>query len=120
MIFSILGHVEKILSGEKVMTRRIVSGNPLFCKYKKYHTYAVQSGRGKKATARIEVIATPHIESRTIRNGYPISEMDAKMEGGYTPEEYEVLFEKMHPNWQLRLVILFKLSQLGLNGEVSR
>jgi hypothetical protein len=120
MIFSILRHVEKILSGEKVMTRRIVSGNPLFCKYRKYHTYAVQPGRGKKAVARIEVIATPHVESRAIRNGYPISEMDAKLEGGYTPEEYEALFEKMHPNWQLRSVIAFKLSQSELKEAIPR
>jgi hypothetical protein len=44
--------------------------------------------------------------------------MDAKLEGGYTPEEYEALFEKMHPNWQLRLVILFKLFQPGMAEAV--
>lgn len=56
--------VEKILAGEKSVTRRPVKpGNSLHgpdcrpCKYKVGKDYAVQPGRGQKAVARIRVVA---------------------------------------------------------------
>ena len=30
----------------------------------------------------------------------PISEEDAKEEGGYTPIEFEKLFRELYPNWE--------------------
>jgi len=34
--------------------------------------------------------------------GYPIREWAAKAEGGYTPEEFEELYEEMYPGWTER------------------
>jgi hypothetical protein len=51
--------LDKILAGEKTVTRRPVkyneSGKALPCKYQVGKTYAIQPGRGKKAMGRLQV-----------------------------------------------------------------
>ena len=104
MIFSIGNHVQQIVNGEKTQTRRLVKGLkppryiPLF-------DYAVQPCRTCKGITegRIQILALG-VEHR----GEIISEKDAKAEGGYTPEEFEVLFEKMYPEWKHRWVYCFR------------
>lgn len=56
--------IEKILAGEKTVTRRPVRyGNPTRplspypCRYKVGRTYAIQPGRGKKAVGRIRILS---------------------------------------------------------------
>jgi hypothetical protein len=57
--------VEKILAGEKTVTRRPVKledggyGGAIFlpCRYKVGKDYAVQPGRGQKAVARIRILS---------------------------------------------------------------
>ena len=46
---------------------------------------------------------------------YPISEEDAKAEGGYTPEEYEEAFKKLYPKWvgDVRFGYLFHVMELS-------
>lgn len=39
--------------------------------------------------------------------GYPISDWAAELEGGYTPEEFESLYEQLHPNWTERWAYYF-------------
>ena len=39
---------------------------------------------------------------------YYVLEDEALAEGGYTPSEYEELYEKMHPDWKVRYSYLFR------------
>ena len=36
-----------------------------------------------------------------------ILKWQAEEEGGYTPEEYEDLYEKMYPGWEIRYAYIF-------------
>jgi len=50
--------------------------------------------------------------------------IEAEAEGGYTPEEYEKLYEEMHPGWKERWAYLFhyytmKEIELMENGELD-
>lgn len=53
---------EKVMAGEKTITRRLVSDNPRSpwwreaCSLKVDHTYAVCPGRGKHAIGRVRVV----------------------------------------------------------------
>lgn len=106
MIFSVAGHVEKVLSGEKTQTRRIRPfSHGLYCRYEVGKTYAVQPGRGKKSVGRI-LVTRVDCESRW--GDGPISEADAKAEGGYTQQQYEDLWASMYPGWDQRWVIHFQ------------
>jgi len=81
-------HIDKIARGEKTMTRRESS------RYMVGRTYAVQPGRGKAGLFRIRV-THKWLEKR----GQPIHPVDAYDEGGYTPEQFEELYESLHPGW---------------------
>lgn len=106
-------HVEMIFDGEKTQTRR-GHGN-----YEVGQTYAIQRGRGKPADPRGRLLVkSTGIEFRHAMNGLGlsthdsprISVEDALAEGGYTPEEYEKLWEKMYgSNWIVRYVIRFEV-----------
>ena len=73
---------EKILAGEKTVTRRRVKyddqGRALPCRYKVGKVYAIQPGRGKKAVGRMRV---------TLVSPYPgeplgrLSDLQAALEG---------------------------------------
>ena len=119
MIFSIGDHIEQIKGGTKTQTRRPRD------RYKVGNLYAVQSGRRKKGIPEGKIFIAfkkrewkPDLSeipetarfSRTWRKweaGYPLHERDAKAEGGYTPEEYEELYERMYPDWTERWVYYF-------------
>ena len=96
--------IDKILVGEKTVTRRPVSYGwthgsvqpkriPLPCKYKPGRTYAVQPGRGKKAVGRILILDVQRGELRERPLGCgPIggsqwTEAEARREGFATWED---------------------------------
>ena len=104
MIFSLADHIEQIKNGTKTQTRR-PSG-----KYQQGKLYAIQPGRGKKGISDGKII----ISAKIIELNHPdpkwgwIMADDAKAEGGYTPEEYEKLYNKMYPGWEKRYAYLFR------------
>ena len=106
MIFSVEGHIEQIKAGTKTQTRR-GSG-----KYQVGKLYAVQPGRTKPGIPDGKIlIVAKRIEARPPNMSsawWKISPEEARDEGGYTPEEYEELYEKMHPGWTRRWAYLFK------------
>ena len=55
----------------------------------------IRDGRVKVLDFKLEYKAVP--------TEYPISPEHALAEGGYTPAEYELLFENMYPNWMCRV-----------------
>lgn len=103
---------EKVLSGEKTQSRRIVKpehqvgltdgwGGPILCVTtgKVFHQkivygvgkdYAVQPGRTQKAIARIRITDIRHEDVRRI------SEEDAKAEGFTHPVEFLRVWSRMH------------------------
>jgi len=113
MIFSVADHVEQIVKGTKTQTRRAYTS-----KYWPGKTYAIQPGRGKLADPRGRILIThAWIESRERNVIHPF---DAEAEGGYTPEEYEVLYEKLNPGWGFRWAYEFKfipaIKEVGVYG----
>ena len=95
MIFAFPGHIDQIVEDTKTQTRRNSD------KYNVGQTYAVQSGRGKKGDSRGRIlIIRKWSEDRYLDNW--ISKQDAEKEGGYGVEEYEKLYLKMNPDWELR------------------
>ena len=111
MIFSIEGHIEKIINGTKTMTRRPTD------RYKVGKLYAIQPGRTKKGIPDGKIyVSLKEKEIKSILNspsklanewhamemGYPIREWEAKFEGGYTSEEFEALYEEMYLGWTER------------------
>ena len=110
MIFSVADHIKQIVSGDKTQTRR---DSP---KYQTGHTYAIQPGRGKPGDKRGCIIITHMwIEKAHNEKGEKnfIHPLDAEVEGGYTSEEYEVLYERLHPLWETRYAYEFKFIPFG-------
>lgn len=103
MIFSLSDHISQIKAGTKTQTRRPTN------KYKKEHLYAIQPGRGKPGIPDGKILIIGAIEEwRPLPSGFgKITEWQADAEGGYTPDEYETLYEKMYPNWKVRYAYLF-------------
>jgi len=97
VIFAKADHIRQIIAGTKTQTRR-PSG-----RYQVGRTYAVQPGRGKPAIPEGRILITgKRLEDRRI------SREDAKVEGGYTPDEFETLYESMYPDWVWRYAYTFK------------
>ena len=98
MIFNVPDHIDMIRSGQKTQTRRVNRGI-----YQIGRDYAVQRKRGVRAEKDIRIeICKIWKETRSVLHKYypiTISAYDAKQEGGYTPYEYELEFEKTYPNW---------------------
>jgi len=103
MIFSIADHIEQIKAGTKTQTRRPTN------KYKEDHLYAIQLGRGKPGIPDGKILILGVLEEyRPLPSGFgKILNWQAKDEGGYTPDEYEELYEKMYPGWEIRYAYLF-------------
>jgi len=103
LIFSIEGHIEKIIAGTKTQTRRPSD------KYQVDKFYSIQPGRGKRGISdgKIFIIAK-RLEIKTVREWYYVLEDDALAEGDYIPQEYEELYEKMYPKWKHRVAYLFR------------
>lgn len=102
MIFSIGDHIERIKVGTKIVTRRPTN------RYKVGQTYSIQPGRGKKGIqdGRIKILDCTE-EHRLNYFLYPISDIQAYYEGGYSWEAFEELYEKMYPNWEYRYAYRF-------------
>jgi len=93
MIFAFPGHIDQIVDGSKTQTRRNSD------KYNVGQTYAVQPGRGKKGDPRGRILI---IRKWLEDPGQEITVTDADAEGGYGPNEYELLYFKMNPVWMER------------------
>ena len=120
MIFSVEGHILKIISGEKTQTRRSSD------KYQVGKLYSIQPNRGesgipdgkiyigqKIVNVKPDLSEIPlHSEFarrwRIMEAGYPIRMDDALAEGGYNPFTYDELYEKMHPDWTIRYAYWFR------------
>jgi len=100
MIFSKSNHIEQIIAGTKTQTRRPSD------KYQIGKTYAIQPGRGKPGIEKYRILITG---KRKEYRGETVSVKDALAEGGYTPEEYETLYESMYPSWLVRYVYTFRV-----------
>ncbi len=106
MIFSIGNQIQQIIEGTKTQTRRPTD------RYEVGKLYAIQPGRGKKAIPKGRILILNKWEERQDA-WYPItpnaiSMFDSVDEGGYTPEDYEALYEKMYPGWKIRSAYRFK------------
>ena len=102
MIFSIGNHVLKIVQGEKTQTRRDSD------RYEVGKTYSIQPCRTCRGITggRIRIV-----QKREEICCELISSEDAKAEGGYTPEEFERLYDKLHPKWLNRFAYTFKFEE---------
>ena len=105
MIFNVKGHIEQIVKGTKIQTRRDSD------KYEVGRTYAIQSGRGKLGDTRGRILIT-HKWNEEAYSPFGeetvIHPRDALAEGGYDPEDYEMLYESIHPFWKKRWVYEFE------------
>lgn len=99
MIFAIEKHIDLIIKGLKTQTRRSSD------RYKVGKVYSIQPGRGKKGISQGKIKIVDKV-----REIWPakIGHDDAKAEGGYTPEEFEELYEKIHPGWDERMAYTFR------------
>lgn len=132
MIFSVEGHILKIIGGEKLQTRRASD------KYQVGKLYSVQPNRGAEGIPDGKIYIGQKIRewkpdlsdlpgnatlSRRwleMEANYPIRDFNAKEEGGYTPEEYEELYEKMHPAWTERWAYWFAFFTTAQIEEAQR
>ena len=119
MIFSVAGHVEQIKAGDKTQTRRASD------RYRVGRLYAVQPRRGARGIREGMIYIAekarewkPNLSDlpreahfarrlREVEAGYPIQGYNARAEGGYTPDEYEALYERLHPGWTERWAYIF-------------
>jgi len=93
-------HIDMIFEGAKTQTRR------LKCRYEVGKTYAVQPKRCAKADPRGRIKILARFAESTVN---VISKDDAMAEGGYTPEEYENLFNTMYHEWTSRWTYMFEV-----------
>jgi len=99
MIFS-PEHIEQIKNVTKTQSRRVNRGV-----YQVGKDYSVQPGRGKKGIQGLRIVMddiSEELVSFSIgkwRPFVPLSEEDARAEGGYTPIQYEEEFRRLYPDW---------------------
>ena len=98
MIFNVPGHIDMIRNNKKTQTRRLNRGI-----YQVGRDYAVQRKRGVKAESDIRIVMDRIWEEkrRLTHLGLRlfITPQDAWAEGGYTPLEFEEIFDKLDPKW---------------------
>ena len=117
MIFSVEGHVEQTIDGIKTQTRRESD------RYEVGKSYAVQRCRTCKSISEGRIVITSKRPERSyFIDGYGeriklwIGKKDALAEGGYTPEEFEALYDEMHPNWITRVAYEFVFTKNSDKG----
>jgi len=99
-------HISWIIANKKTRTRRMLVNKKVakLPHYKINHDYSIQPKRTKPGIHNGRVlILNLTIECKGIPGDYPISDREAYLEGGYTPEEYEDAFEKIYPGWLYRV-----------------
>lgn len=135
MIFNVPGHIDMIRNGlrkhppissipprfyVKTQTRRIKrSYYQIESKRKKPHKigYAVQRKRGVKAEQDIRIVMD-RIWHETYFLGFDISKKDALAEGGYTPEQYEKIFQECNKKWNGRRRWVFEFHVIKMEKEI--
>lgn len=100
VIFSIADHIKQIKRGEKTQTRR-KSGSYMVGK-----KYSIQPRRRALGIpdGRIRIL-DKRIEQKPWTG---ITYEDAKAEGGYTPDEFDALYENMYKGWRERYAYTFR------------
>jgi len=107
MIFS-KDHIEQIIWETKTQTRRSSD------RYQVGKLYAIQPCRTCKGISDGKILilrkwneVNPYEPWKEV---YPplISWDDAQAEGGYAPQNYEALYEKLNPGWTVRWVYAFE------------
>jgi hypothetical protein len=105
---------EKVLRGEKTVTRRLANDNPRSpwyvwgCSLRAGQDYAVCPGRGKHAICRVEVVGT-------IRQ--PLGELsnaEARLEGFVDKREFREVWERINGSYDPGILVWrveFKLVQ---------
>jgi len=101
MIFAIEGHIERIINETKTQTRRSSD------RYEVGRKYSIQPGRGQKAITEGKILIVDK-KLELIAKHFPIKANDAEAEGGYTVEDFENLYEKIHPFWGSRFAYTFR------------
>ena len=109
MIFNVADHVEQIVNGVKTQTRRASD------RYEVGKAYAIQPFRTAKADPRGRILITHIWVEKPPTHLHPL---DAEAEGGYDPDNYELLYNQIHPGWQIRYAYEFKFIPVG--GERSK
>ena len=102
MIFSIGNHIELIVKGLKTQTRRQSD------RYEVGKLYSIQPERTAKAIPQGKIRILEKLREPW---PYTISINDAKAEGGYTPQKFEQLYEKIHPKWHQRFAYTFRFEE---------
>lgn len=92
-------HIEMIKSGRKTQTRR-ESG-----RYQVGKDYSIQPCRTCPGIPDGRILILSKKQEAVIDY---ISEVDAFAEGGYTPKQYEALYQTMHPEWRYRWAYTLK------------
>lgn len=103
-----VSHIELIKLGKKTWTRRLLANEKMKTikvpRYKPGHSYSIQPARTKPGIPDGRILILMNlIECKTDPHDYPISKEHAELEGGYTPEQYEQLFEQMFKGWIYRV-----------------
>jgi len=101
MIFAEDDHDELVIQRKKTQTRR-ESG-----RYQIGKDYAIQKCRTCPARPEGRILILKK-KPEMVEVDTPISVEDALAEGGYTPEQYERLYEKMHRGWLDRWAYEFR------------
>lgn len=91
---------ERVMRGEKTVTRRLVSSNPRSpwfeggCSLKVGHTYAVCPGRGKNAIGRVRIVS---VDKRHLGQGLTTAE--ARAEGFADRGEFRSAWTEINGSW---------------------
>jgi len=99
MIFAIGKHVELIIKGLKTQTRRRSN------RYQVGKLYSIQPSRTSKGITEGKIRI---VDKKCEVWPCLINHDDAKAEGGYTPDEFEPLYSKIHPDWDCRYAYVFR------------
>lgn len=92
------GDIQKIIEGKKKQIRRD-SG-----RYEVGDIISLSSEDPSVLLHKIKII-----EKKMERRNRRITVVDARKEGGYTPKEFEDLYDKIYPNWKKRYAYTFAL-----------
>jgi hypothetical protein len=88
---------EKVMAGEKTVTRRAVSSNPRSpwwrekCGLKVDHTYAVCPGRGKNAIGRVRIV-----DVQQVHLGQGLTTAEAQREGFANRGEFKAAWSAIN------------------------
>lgn len=92
------GDIQKIIDGKKTQIRRDSR------RYEVGDIISLSSDDPSVSLHKIKII-----EKKMERRNRRITAVAARKEGGYTPKEFEDLYDKMYPNWKKRYAYTFAL-----------